>query len=65
MHYQFFTIRALDPESDTRALNAFLAANPVLDVEREFVADGLNSFWSVCVGVAAAEGSPMSNCDAA
>ena len=61
MHYQFFTIRALDPESDTRELNAFLATNPVLDVERVFVADGLNSFWSVCVGVAAAAGAPASN----
>ncbi len=34
------------------ALNAFLAANSVLSVERHFVADGANSFWSIGVGVA-------------
>jgi len=55
MHYQFFKVRALDPEQDTAALNAFLAANPVLEVTREFVADGGNSFWSLCVSVAATQ----------
>ena len=61
MHYQFFKIRALDPDPDSRALNAFLAANPVLDVAREFVADGGNSYWSLCVSVAAADGGTVSN----
>ena len=58
MHYQFFKVRAVDPESDTAALNAFLATNPVLDVRREFVADGGNSFWSLRVSVSATETVP-------
>jgi superfamily II DNA helicase RecQ len=52
MHYRFFTIRAHDPNGGAEQLNAFLAANAVLSVERQFVADGVNSFWSVCVSVA-------------
>lgn len=58
MHYRFFTIRAIDAGGDTDALNAFLASNPILSIERQFVADGANSYWSlcVCIGEAAAEG---------
>lgn len=52
MRYHFFTIHALDPAEGGEQLNAFLAANTVLSVERQFVADGVNSFWSVCVSVA-------------
>jgi len=55
MHYRFFTIRALNPAEGAEQLNAFLAANAVLSVERQFVADGANSFWSVCVSVAAVQ----------
>lgn len=61
MHYQFFRVRAVDPEQDSATLNAFLATNPVLEVTREFVADGSNSFWSLCVSVAAAEAGPAAN----
>ncbi|MES9901998.1 MAG: hypothetical protein ABW168_04855 [Sedimenticola sp.] len=52
MHYAFFSIHALDPAEDARRLNAFLAANSMLSVERHFDADGANSFWSISVGVA-------------
>lgn len=52
MHYRFFTIHALDSSEGAEQLNAFLAANAVLAVERQFVADGANSFWSICVSVA-------------
>lgn len=55
MHYQFFTIRAIDPAEGSGQLNAFLASNSVLAVERQFVADGANSFWSVCVSTAPQE----------
>lgn len=50
MPFTIFHVRALDPDTD--ALNAFLATHAVLRVEREFVADGANSFWSFCVHVA-------------
>jgi superfamily II DNA helicase RecQ len=49
MHYRFFHIRAIDPAPGTAELNAFIQANPVTSVERQFVADGQNSYWSVCV----------------
>jgi len=52
MYYRFFTVRVFNPQADTEALNTFLAAHPILSVERAFVADGENSFWSLCVGVA-------------
>jgi superfamily II DNA helicase RecQ len=52
MRYCFFTVNAFDPGEGTEKLNAFLGANSVLSVERQFVADGANSFWSVCVSVA-------------
>lgn len=52
MHYHFFTIPALAPAEDAERLNAFLAANSVLSVARQFVADGGNSFWSLCICVA-------------
>ncbi|GAB6042051.1 hypothetical protein [Endothiovibrio diazotrophicus] len=48
MAYTFFHIRALDPQEESERLNAFLASHAVLQVDRHFVADGENSFWSVC-----------------
>ncbi len=52
MRYQFFHIRAADPDPDTAELNAFLQAHRITGIERQFVADGQNSYWSLCVGVA-------------
>jgi len=40
MNYRFFTIHALNPGEDAEKLNAFLAANSVLSVERQFVGWG-------------------------
>ncbi len=55
MSYAFFHIRAVDPRADTERLNAFLASHVVLQVERQFVADGGNSFWSICISTAEVE----------
>ena len=55
MAFRFFTIPALDPARAERELNEFLATQRVAAVERQFVADGASSFWSVCVTTAARE----------
>ncbi len=58
MKMQFFSIPVLDPESASHALNGFLAAHHVVQVDRQFVADGANSLWSVCVSYLDGEGRP-------
>lgn len=49
MRIDFFYIPARGSEEDTAQLNALLSSARVLSVDREFVADGPNSFWSICV----------------
>jgi superfamily II DNA helicase RecQ len=56
MPYTFFHIRAVDSAGDAARLNAFLDSRVVLQVERHFVSDGENSFWSVCVSTAEGAG---------
>lgn len=52
----FFAIPALHPEDAQPQLNAFCAAHRVVAVERQFVTAGLESFWALCVVVAAGPG---------
>ncbi|ESQ14222.1 MAG: HRDC domain-containing protein [Thiohalocapsa sp. PB-PSB1] len=52
MHYRIFRVRAIDPDADIAALNAYLASHPVLSVDRQLIDAGANSFWSFCVAVA-------------
>jgi len=40
MNDRFFTIHVLNPAEDAEKLNAFLAANSVLSVKRQFVGWG-------------------------
>lgn len=49
MKMQFFTIPIRDPQSAADELNRFLASHRVVHTERQFVADGANSLWSICV----------------
>ena len=50
MQIRVFTLRALDADDHgVEDLNAFLRSHRIASVERQFVADGANSFWSVCV----------------
>ena len=49
MKYKFYHIPALHPEETETEINQFCAQHHVLKTEREFVADGCNSFWSICV----------------
>ena len=50
MQYRFFHILAADPDTGTETLNLYLRKNAIHSIERQFVADGINSFWSVSVG---------------
>jgi len=49
MQLRFFSIPALDPAAAEAELNALLAAGRVVGVERQFVAAGAASYWSVIV----------------
>lgn len=49
MPYKFFMISALDPKQAEAELNAFCVGHRAVDIDRQFVADGAKSFWSVCV----------------
>ena len=49
MAFKFFTIPIQDNGSAEAELNAFLRSHRVLAVERRWVEQGGNSFWSLCV----------------
>ena len=49
MKNKFFVIQALNPSDGEAELNAFLGQARVVNIEKQFVADGQNSFWSICV----------------
>lgn len=38
-----------DPGDWEREMNGFLANHRVIDIRREFIAEGLNSVWAICV----------------
>ena len=52
MEFRFFSIRAMDPGPCQDELNRLCAERRVVAVDRQFVADGQNSFWAVCVTIA-------------
>jgi hypothetical protein len=49
MRIDMFTIPALDATEATAELNRHLSSTRILTVDRQFVADGANSYWSICV----------------
>lgn len=49
MIFRFFHISAREPGPGEQALNTFLAAHLGAVVHREFVAAGLDSYWSIAV----------------
>jgi superfamily II DNA helicase RecQ len=52
-----FYIPARTPEPAQTELNAFLASQRVLAVQREWLADGAHSGWAFCVEVASGPGT--------
>jgi len=55
MQLHFFTIPVRDSDAATLRLNNFCSQNRVLTVDKQFVAEGSNSFWSLCVTTTASE----------
>lgn len=55
MALYFFTIPVAHPKEHETALNTFLTQNKVLNIEKYFVAEGANSFWSICVSCTASQ----------
>jgi hypothetical protein len=49
MKYRFFHVPALDSAAETEGLNRFLAERRIVAVDRQFVADGGNSFWAFSI----------------
>ncbi|MBQ0030460.1 MAG: hypothetical protein KBT32_08495 [Bacteroidales bacterium] len=49
MQIKTFVVPALSPESATDELNAFLRGHKVVTIDRHFVMEQANSFWSFCV----------------
>ena len=47
--YRFFTVPVISPEDAEAALNRFCAEHRIATVEKQFVANGDSSFWSICV----------------
>ena len=58
MRLHFFTIPVFDGEAATAQLNQLLSTHRVVAVERQFVADGTRSLWSICVTTTAAADVP-------
>jgi superfamily II DNA helicase RecQ len=52
MPRHYFTIPALRPQPAQDELNAFCAAQRVVAVDQQWLADGAASFWAVCVTTA-------------
>ena len=57
MPFFFFAIPALDPRAAQDELNAYCAAHRVVAVDRQWQADGANSYWAVCVTTAPGPGA--------
>lgn len=49
MRVDFFTVPVQSGADVTEELNNLLSSTRILTVDRQFVADGASSFWSICV----------------
>lgn len=60
MKYKFFAIPARNPATVEAELNAFCSSHRVGYIDKHLVADGADSFWSVCVSWLGGEEAPSS-----
>lgn len=49
MQIRIFSIPAHGNTSQTDEMNAFLRGHKIIDIEKQFVSNGDNSFWSFCI----------------
>jgi superfamily II DNA helicase RecQ len=59
MRFHFVTVPTFGSSAAEEALNLFVASHRVLSVERQFVANGAQSAWAVCVTYEAGESTPV------
>ena len=51
MQVHFFSIPAIGGQSAQEQLNQFLGQQRILGLQKEFVANGEQSFWSLCITI--------------
>lgn len=49
MKFEFFSIPALSPGEGQQELNSFCSINRIASIEKQFVANGEQSYWAICV----------------
>ena len=49
MQFKFFRVPVVEPEAAEGELNRFLKSVKVVQIHREFVSQGVSSFWSLAV----------------
>ncbi|MBC6995554.1 HRDC domain-containing protein [Neolewinella lacunae] len=49
MQIRIFSVPAWGNEAEEESLNKFLRGHRILQVEKQFIADGVNSHWCFCV----------------
>ena len=57
IQYKFFNIPTRDNDDEADSLNNFLRRTRVLNIHREFVNNGENSYWSLAVEYLSGEGN--------
>lgn len=49
MQIQIFTIPIISSNEQIEALNKFLRAHTIIDIDKQLISSGLNSYWTFCV----------------
>jgi superfamily II DNA helicase RecQ len=49
MKFEFFSIPACSPEQGQQELNSFCSSHRIASIEKQFVANGEQSYWAICV----------------
>lgn len=49
MKVQFFSVNALHPDLDQKAVDQFCGSHRILSIDKKFVEQGCESFWSLCI----------------
>lgn len=52
MSFHFFAVPVLDAQAEQGSLNDFCQRHRVVSVDRQFVNDGANSHWAICIQIA-------------
>ncbi len=58
MKLKFFSVNALDPQTDQEMLDDFCLSHRLVSVDKRFVENGECCYWSVCVTYLEASSSP-------